>query len=99
MLTIVNGTHFSYVQVEAAGKVVDSFYGGMEPKPVVKDHTRDKIIAVVVMGCSLVFLCYFIYSWVSCYMKKPKVREAVPQGGHEEGSGEGYDMRPVGTVP
>ena len=35
------------------------------------------MIAVVVLLCSLAFLCYFIYSWVSCYMKKPRVLLAL----------------------
>ena len=59
------------------------------------------MIAVVVLLCSLAFLCYFIYSWVSCYMKKPRVREdyAANEGVENPAAGEGYDMRQLANIP
>ena len=108
VLTVFNESCYEYKQVTYKGEVMDIFTVNTasstesnKTNPTGKTSSNEKTIAIVVMICSLAFLCYFIYSWVSCYMKKPKVRESeVPQ--HElengDGVGEGYDMQPVSNV-
>ncbi len=101
-----NATHYTYEQFGTDGKVIDSFSSFVEILQRNDDHSKEKVMAIIVMCCSLAFLCYFIYSWVSCYMKRPRIREPQPQEPsgemHEESatSGEeGYDMRPTPNAP
>ena len=54
-------------------------------------RSKERVIAIVVIVCSLLFLVYFIYSWISCYIKKPKVVEES----RNDDIGTGYDMRSI----
>jgi len=104
ILSVQNSTCYSYSQFSSTGNKLHSYsYCSENPSVATKSNSNEKTIALIVVICSLAFLCYFIYSWVSCYMKKPRVREFEHQpmeeeadregGGHD--SGEGYDMKPI----
>eukprot|EP00826_Nyctotherus_ovalis_P059793 TRINITY_DN8348_c0_g1_i15.p2 TRINITY_DN8348_c0_g1~~TRINITY_DN8348_c0_g1_i15.p2 ORF type:complete len:105 (-),score=25.51 TRINITY_DN8348_c0_g1_i15:103-417(-) len=84
-LTIKDASEFKYEQKGWEGKVVDKFENA---RPAAK-RGKEKIIAIVVLVCSLLFLCYFIYSWLSCYLKKPRVTEEREQ--------RGYAMQSIGS--
>eukprot|EP00830_Metopus_es_P011655 TRINITY_DN2368_c1_g1_i1.p1 TRINITY_DN2368_c1_g1~~TRINITY_DN2368_c1_g1_i1.p1 ORF type:complete len:319 (-),score=54.48 TRINITY_DN2368_c1_g1_i1:39-995(-) len=99
-LTINCSLSFNYQQRDILGNSIDTFdydvegVDGSDAK-----HSNEKIIAIIVLGCSLAFLGYFIYSWVSCYLKKPRVieREEVSSGIGE--NREGYVMQPMTVAP
>ncbi len=76
LLAVYNETWMSYQQVATEGKLLDFVMLEARDPPL----SRDKLIAIIIIICSLAFLCYFVYSWVSCYLKKPKIREDT---GHE----------------
>jgi len=77
-LTIWSSSEFTYKQKELNGKEVDSFTYSEQAE---KKKSNQRIMAIVILVCSLMFLCYFIYSWLSCYLKKPRIsRGADPMG-------------------
>ncbi len=97
VLSVWNSTTFTYEQRDRKGNLIDSYtYAppttSKEPK---SGLVKQKIIAGVVLTCSLLFLCYFIYSWISCYMKKPRTEERERIGRGEEHP---YAMQPISTT-
>ena len=97
MLTVWNETTYTYEQMNYKGEVIDSFSGKINGNKRVNIYSREKLIAIIILTCALTFLCYFIYSWVSCYMREPKIRDRIEL---TEGKGPServkeYDMHPV----
>ena len=89
-----NATTYTYEQFDSTGKSLSKFEESIE------EHSSEQVVALIIVCCSLAFLCYFIYSWVSCYMKKPRIKDehenvAVKEQKDSDGMGEGYDMRPI----
>ena len=89
MLTIVNSSNFYFEEKDLKGTVIDFYYKGNEYKE--EGRRKEVIIALIVLICSLLFLCYFIYSWLSCYLKKPRISKE-----DEENQKVGYAMQPIG---
>ena len=107
VLSIANTSTLVYRQFAQNGAKIDELF-----IPILSaSHSREKMVAIIIIICSLAFLCYFIYSWVSCYLKKPNIkeyshhepRELTPiEGKHandKDEAEEGYDMRPVSGNP
>ena len=89
MLTIVNSSNFYFEEKDLRGTVIDSYHKGN--KYTEEGRKKEVIIALIVLICSLLFLCYFIYSWLSCYLKKPRISKE-----DEENQKAGYAMQPIG---
>eukprot|EP00826_Nyctotherus_ovalis_P043224 TRINITY_DN4527_c0_g1_i5.p1 TRINITY_DN4527_c0_g1~~TRINITY_DN4527_c0_g1_i5.p1 ORF type:complete len:323 (-),score=78.73 TRINITY_DN4527_c0_g1_i5:168-1136(-) len=66
---------YSYRQFLYNGDLVDSFIGRLSDNES-KGKSSERQLAIIVLICSMAFLCYFIYSWISCYVKKPKVKDS-----------------------
>eukprot|EP00826_Nyctotherus_ovalis_P016013 TRINITY_DN14608_c0_g1_i4.p1 TRINITY_DN14608_c0_g1~~TRINITY_DN14608_c0_g1_i4.p1 ORF type:complete len:184 (-),score=27.91 TRINITY_DN14608_c0_g1_i4:151-702(-) len=93
-LLTINSSHYEYKQFDYNGELMASV---SREKRRVRGYSKEKTIAVVVVVCCLLFLCYFIYSWISCYVKKPRIQEVEEQ--KEDDFGAGYDMKPVTVDP
>ncbi len=102
-LSILNGSTLRYRHIQIHEQNFDQLYIPLRTV----SGSREKIVAIIIIVCSLAFLCYFVYSWVSCYLKKPNIHEHSHRPVRELASGEekaeddpeeaepGYDMRHV----
>jgi len=74
VLTIDESKAYTYKQFSYDGAILTSFTGQLADNQP-KGSSKERNMAIIVLICSMAFLCYFIYSWISCYIKKPKVKE------------------------
>jgi len=96
VITVWNKTAFTYEHKNVYGdniNVIDYVIDNPDDESSASSRREgtktDKMIGIVVLICSIAFLGYFIYSWVSCYIKKPRVLE--------EGQKDGYSMAEIQT--
>lgn len=83
VLSIDDGKGYIYKQFMYHGALLDSLIGYSSDSQG-KKSSNEKQLAIIVLICSMAFLCYFIYSWISCYVKKPKVKESDIPDDYEE---------------
>ena len=100
-LSILNELFALYSQISVEDSIVDEFYikNEQEKDGEMKTSNSEATIAIIVIICSLGFFCYFAYSFIRCYIKKPKLITSDDESGNKAENGEGaeagYDMRDV----
>jgi len=75
-LEIFNSSYAIYEEIEILeneAKILTQFIINLNIKSEEKQRNYAKIIALIVVLCSLSFLGYFVYSLISCYSKKPRL--------------------------
>ena len=93
VLSISNQKDYQYKQFTYDGNELDTFSGTI-PVLTKKRNSRERTTAFIVLICCIAFLGYFIYSWISCYMKKPKIQDKEEHNVNED-EGVGYNMESI----
>lgn len=77
ILTFYNSSVYAYSQNNENEETVDAFNYTINKSKKDTAISKEDYLAIIIIICCVIFMGYFIYSIVTCYLKKPKTDELI----------------------